>query len=121
MKKSNRRKKQTNDYYVLIVAPGKRSQYVPYQDSKDTLGKFAQHEKFSTVPTFDLKMVYDERAVITLGEEQYLAGPAVIFVPGADGMICPLSFDDKQLASRIMEMRTVTLCADGKEFPAFHL
>ncbi len=95
MKKSNRKRNQHNNHqYVLAVVPGKRSEIMTLQESKDILGRFAQHEKVSMVPTFDLMMVYDERAILSLGDEIYLTGPAVIYAPENDGYIRSLTLED---------------------------
>ena len=59
--------------------------------------------------------------VIPVGEEKFLFGKAMICKKVSDDFYLPLTGDEIHDVTRIFEMLTVTLCADGKDFQAFRI
>ena len=73
------------------------------------------------VPTYDLTMRCSSGKVIPVGDEKFLFGKAMICKKVCDDFYLPLTRDEIHDVTRIFEMLTVTLCADGKDFQAFRI
>ena len=73
------------------------------------------------VPTYDLTMRCSSGKVIPVGDERFLFGKAMICKKASDDFYLPLTGDEIHDVTRIFEMLTVTLCADGKDFQAFRI
>lgn len=105
---------------AMVVRPGKPYQVMELADCEVLLDRFGTHRKTVTLPTLDEDMIFDERQVLELNGEQYLFGPAIIvnrLIDFRPDMDC----EDIRLAKRVLEERTVTLCADGQDFSAIRL
>ena len=68
-----------------------------------------------------LMIVFDERRVLHLGRERYLLGPVIVYKCDDEGDGVSLDAQDVIAAVVYFADHTVTLCADGKDFPAFHI
>ena len=68
-----------------------------------------------------LAIVFDGRRVLNLGRERYLLGPVIVYKNDDEGDGVSLSADDLIAAVVYFNDHTVTLCGDGKDFPAFHI
>jgi hypothetical protein len=68
-----------------------------------------------------LTIVFDGSRVLCLGKERYLLGPVIVYKTDEDGDGVSLSAEDVIAAVVYFADHTVTLCADGKDFPAFHI
>ena len=69
----------------------------------------------------DLAIVFDDRRVLNLGRERYLLGPVIVYKNDEDGDGVSLTAEDVIAAVVYFNDRTVTLCADGKDIPAYHI
>ena len=68
-----------------------------------------------------LTIVFNGRHVLNLGRERYLLGPVIVYKCDEDGDGVSLSAEDVIAAVVYFSDHTVTLYADGKDFPAFHI
>ena len=112
------------DVNVMIVEPGK-----PAKLTKLPLALELMEQEYQgtaevlecVVPTYDLTMCYSGGKVIPVGEEKFLFGKAMICKKVSGDFYLPLTRDEIHDVTRIFEMLTVTLCADGKDFQAFRI
>lgn len=117
-------KQMDEDVNVMIVEPGK-----PTKLMKLPLALEVMEQEFQgttevlecVVPTYDLTMCCSGGKVIPVGEEKFLFGKAMICKKVSDDFYLPLTGDEIHDVTRIFEMLTVTLCADGKDFQAFRI
>ena len=72
------------------------------------------------VPTFDLYMAYEQKAVVTVSGETYLTGPAIVFYC-LDDELWDISSGDAGLVRRLFEERTVQLRHGDETIPAIAL
>ena len=72
------------------------------------------------VPTFDLYMAYEKKAVVTVRGETYLTGPAIVF-HCLDDELWDISSGDAGLVRRLFEERTVQLRHGDETIPAIAL
>lgn len=107
---------------VLVVEPGKEVRAMKLSEAEKVMGPLLVLDPIrGMVPMYDLPMIYSGRQVITLGKDRFLYGKAMIYKPICDGDIGSVSSLEIQDVKRIFEMQTVTLCADGQDFPAFRI
>ncbi len=117
-------KQMDEDVNVMIVEPGK-----PTKLMKLPLALEVMEQEFQgttevlecVVPTYDLTMCCSSGKVIPVGDEKFLFGKAMICKKVCDDFYLPLTRDEIHDVTRIFEMLTVTLCADGKDFQAFRI
>ena len=62
---------------VLLAVPGQKARSMRLLDALIETGFRCKHVR--QVPTFDLYMAYEKKAVVTVSGETYLTGPAVVF------------------------------------------
>jgi len=72
------------------------------------------------VPTFDLYMAYEKKAIVTVSGETYLTGPAIVFYC-FDDELWDISSGDAGLVRRLFEERTVQLRHGDEMIPAIAL
>ena len=109
---------------VMIVEPGKPACLMKLPLALELMEPIFHRTSEpveGTVPTYDFTMCYSGEQVIPVGNERFLFGKAMICKKASDGNYLSMSGDEVHDVIRIFEMLTVTLCADGKEFPAFRI
>lgn len=62
---------------VLLAVPGQKAKSMRLLDALIATGFLCTHVR--QVPTFDLYMAYEQKAVVTVSGETYLTGPAIVF------------------------------------------
>ena len=62
---------------VLLAVPGQKVKSMRLLDALIATGFLCTHVR--QVPTFDLYMAYEQKAVVTVSGETYLTGPAIVF------------------------------------------
>ena len=72
------------------------------------------------VPTFDLYMAYEKKAIVTVSGETYLTGPAIVCYC-LDDELWDISSGDAGLVRRLFEERTVQLRHGDETIPAIAL
>ncbi len=111
------------DDVVLMVAavPGQPIQAKTVEECFHVLPCFGESDAIAIAGTTGLLLSYDEQQIIQLGEERYLTGPAILYCVDEEGEDLSLTVRDIYAARLWVEEQAVTLCADGKEFPALRL
>ena len=103
---------------VLLAAPGQKAKSMRLLDALIETGFRCTHVR--QVPTFDLYMAYEKKAVVTVGSEMYLTGPAIVFYC-LDDELWDISSGDAGLVRRLFEERTVQLHHGDETIPAIAL
>lgn len=105
---------------MLAAVPGKPVQVVDAETAYDILTCLGIGEETDDTPIPGLSMAYDPDEVLALGDQEYLAGPAIFLrTEGhSDGSVTAY---DAYLVQDMVKKMEATLCADGKDFPAFRL
>lgn len=109
---------------VMIVEPGKPAKLMKLPLALELMEQDFQGTAEAmecVVPTYDLTMRCSSGKVIPVGDEKFLFGKAMICKKVCDDFYLPLTRDEIHDVTRIFEMLTVTLCADGKDFQAFRI
>lgn len=112
------------DVNVMIVEPGKPAKLMKLPLALELMEQEFQGTAEAmecVVPTYDLTMRCSSGKVIPVGDERFLFGKAMICKKASDDFYLPLTGDEIHDVTRIFEMLTVTLCADGKDFQAFRI
>ena len=112
------------DVNVMIVEPGKPAKLMKLPLALELMEQEFQGTAEAmecVVPTYDLTMRCSSGKVIPVGDERFLFGKAMICKKACDDFYLPLTRDEIHDVTRIFEMLTVTLCADGKDFQAFRI
>ena len=112
------------DVNVMIVEPGKPAKLMNLPLALELMEQEFQGTAEAmecVVPTYDLTMRCSSGKVIPVGDERFLFGKAMICKKASDDFYLPLTGDEIHDVTRIFEMLTVTLCADGKDFQAFRI
>ena len=114
------------DPIVLVMCPSKPPLIMT---ESECFREIEQHGEYYMPITIDtpkdwprgMKGAYDDSTVLHLGSVRYLLGPAIVYGCDPDGD--SISLTAGQLLASIVWFtnRTVTLCADGKDLPAFRL
>lgn len=106
---------------MALLKPGCPVQSITKNEALDIIAGFALQEQLPITNDGGRMLALDERTIIDLGEERFLYGEAVVF--GMDNRCkpCPLSPKDFAAAADWANAHTVTLWADGTEFPAYRL
>lgn len=103
---------------VLLAAPGQKARFMRLLDALIETGFRCTHVR--QVPTFDLYMAYEKKAVVTVSGETYLTGPAIVFYC-LDDELWDVSSGDASLVRRLFEERTVQLHHGDETIPAIAL
>lgn len=112
------------DVNVMVVEPGKPAKLMKLPSALELMEQEFQGTAEAmecVVPTYDLTMRCSSGKVIPVGDERFLFGKAMICKKASDDFYLPLTGDEIHDVTRIFEMLTVTLCADGKDFQAFRI
>lgn len=114
------------DSIVMVMRPDSTPEVMletQCWDEVESRGVFDRVEVVSddSLDVEGLTIVFDPRRVLNLGRERYLLGPVIVYKSDADGDGVSLSAEDVIAAVVYFNDHTVTLCADGKDFPAFHI
>ena len=113
---------QDNGYIFMAAAyPGKGIQVRDVTECYGVLKCFGTEDAVVQAPDCDLLMSYDERQVLVLDGWKYLIGPAIFYNVDGDGEDVSLTTEEIYEVQRMVDHRTVTLCADGRELPALLL
>lgn len=108
------------DLIVMVMRPSETGEVKTYGNCEYMMESFGDHERELPIVGTDMTMVFDERHVLTLGEEEFLIGPTIIFAAEEDG-ICSLDDTDIVTIFHVFGLRKVMLGADGNDLPAFRL
>ena len=103
---------------VLLAVPGQKANSMRLLDALIATGFLCTHVR--QVPTFDLYMAYEQKAVVTVSGETYLTGPAIVFYC-LDDELWDISSGDAGLVRRLFEERTVQLRHGDETIPAIAL
>ena len=106
---------------MVAAVPGQSIQVKTVEECFYVLPCFGESDMITTAGDTGLLLSYDERHVINLGDVRYLIGPAILYGVDEEGEDLSLTARDIYAARLLVEERTVTLCADGKELPALRL
>ena len=114
------------DSIVMVMRPDKTPEVMQETqcwDEIESKGKYDCLEVVSddSLDVEGLAIVFDGRRVLNLGRERYLLGPVIVYKTDEDGDGVSLSAEDVIAAVVYFADHTVTLYADGKDFPAFHI
>ena len=114
------------DSIVMVMRPDKTPEVMQETqcwDEIESKGKYDCLEVVSddALDVAGLAIVFDGRRVLNLGQERYLLGPVIVYKCDEDGDGVSLSAEDVIAAVVYFADHTVTLYADGKDFPAFHI
>ena len=103
---------------VLLAVPGQKTRTMRLLDALIETEFRCTHVR--QVPTFDLYMAYEKKAVVTVNGETYLTGPAIVFYC-LDDELWNISSGDAGLVRRLFEERTVQLHHGNEMVPAIAL
>ncbi|WP_294500436.1 hypothetical protein [uncultured Gemmiger sp.] len=114
---------EQDDGYLFMAAayPGKGIQVRDVTECYGVLKCFGTEDSVMQAPDCDMLMSYDERQVLVLDGWKYLIGPAIFYNVDGDGEDVSLTTEEIYEVQRMVDHRTVTLWADGREFPAILL
>ena len=116
----------TVDSIVMVMRPGKAPEVMPEGGGWEEVESRGNYDCLEVVSddaldVAGLMIVFDERRVLHLGRERYLLGPVIVYKCDDEGDGVSLDAQDVIAAVVYFADHTVTLCADGKDFPAFHI
>ncbi len=114
------------DSIVMVMRPGKTPEVMQETqcwEEVESRGSYDCLEAVSdaSLDVEGLTVVFDRRRVLNLGRERYLLGPVIVYKCDGDGDGISLSAEDVIAAVVYFADHTVTLYADGKDLPAFHI
>ena len=114
------------DSIVMVMRPGKTPEVMLETQCWDEIESRGSYDCLEVVSDDSLDVeglaiVFDGRRVLNLGRERYLLGPVIVYKTDEDGDGVSLSAEDVIAAVVYFADHTVTLYADGKDFPAFHI
>lgn len=108
---------------VLMVSarPGKTIQVMTEEECCKVLPVFGDCDFIGQAPGLDLLMSYDPRHVVELDGVRYLLGPVIFYDVDEDGESISLTAREIYAVRLLVEERSVTLGADGKDVSALRL
>ncbi len=114
------------DPIVMVMRPGKTPEVMQEAQCWEEVESRGNYDCLEVVSdggldVSGLAVVYDGSRVLDLGRERYLLGPVIVYKSDEDGDGVSLSAEDVIAAVVYFADHTVTLCADGEDFPAFHI
>ena len=109
-----------SEILVLYLVPGEKPEILELLEALEKMQKYGGCNSVRRVPTYDLLMAYDEDSVLTIGRDEYLFHPAIVFV-SIDGEIFNIRQGDAHDVMRLMEERTVRLTNGNTIVSAFML
>lgn len=113
------------DSIVMVMRPGKTPEVMQEGECWEEVESRGRYDCVEVVSDAALDVgalavVFDGNHVLRLGRERYLLGPVIVYKCDDEGDGVSLSAQDVIAAVVYFADHTVTLCADGKDFPAFH-
>ena len=96
---------------VLFVVPGGAAEQMTLDDAMQRMRPYGGCDKIDILPSYDVLMAYNEKAVVCRGEDHFLTGPIIVIKDPADTALC----------KRILEMRMEPVQLGDKLCPAFKL
>lgn len=114
------------DSIVMVMRPGKTPEVMQESECWEEIESRGSYDCVEVVSDAaldvgGLAIVFDESRVLHLGRERYLLGPVIVYKCDDEGDGVSLSAQDVIAAVVYFADHSVTLCADGKDFPAFHI
>lgn len=114
------------DSIVMVMRPGKTPEVMQESECWEEIESRGSYDCVEVVSDAaldvgGLAIVFDESRVLRLGRERYLLGPVIVYKCDDEGDGVSLSAQDVIAAVVYFADHSVTLCADGKDFPAFHI
>lgn len=114
------------DSIVMVMRPDKTPEVMLETECWDEVESRGNYDCLEVVSDDELDVegltiVFDGSRILHLGRERYLLGPVIVYKTDEDGDGVSLSAEDVIAAVVYFADHTVTLCADGKDFPAFHI
>lgn len=114
------------DSIVMVMRPDKTPEVMLETECWDEVESRGNYDCLEVVSDDELDVegltiVFDGSRILRLGRERYLLGPVIVYKTDEDGDGVSLSAEDVIAAVVYFADHTVTLCADGKDFPAFHI
>ena len=94
-----------------IVLQDQHVEKLTLDDAMQRMRPYGGCDKIDILPSYDVLMAYNERAVVCRGEDRFLTGPIIVIKDPADTALC----------KRILEMRMEPVQLGGKLCPAFRL
>ena len=114
------------DSIVMVMRPDKTPEVMLETQCWEKVESCGSYDRLKVVSDDELDVdgltiVFDGNRVLSLGKERYLLGPVIVYKTDEDGDGVSLSAEDVIAAVVYFADHTVTLCADGRDFPAFHI
>ena len=96
---------------VLFIVPGGAAEQMTLDDAMQRMRPHGGCDKIDILPSYDVLMAYNEKAVVCRGEDRFLTGPIIVIKDPADTALC----------KRILEMRMEPVQLGSRLCPAFRL
>ncbi len=113
---------QMSGRIVALLTPGELPKILTFEEADHILpGFYEMYDDLEGITGDCLSMYFRRDHVLTLGEKQYLIGPAVFCFEDEDADLCSLSGEDIYHIYQFVDENKIMLCADGKELPAIQL
>ena len=96
---------------VLFIVPGGAAEKLTLDDAMQRMRPYGGCDKIDILPSFDVLMMYNERAVVFQEGNRFLTGPIIVIKDPADTALC----------KRILEMRMEPVRLGDRLCPAFRL
>lgn len=117
---------EETDSIVMVMRPGRTPEVMQEGECWEEVESRGHYDCLEVVSDAELDVdglaiVFDEGHVLHLGKERYLLGPVIVYKYDDDGDGISLSAQDVIAAVVYFADHTVTLCADGRDVPAFHI
>lgn len=106
---------------VAVLHPGKAPWIRTYAETEELLPDFMEKLVPVDFGRSGLTLYYPDEKTLWLGKDIFLFDRAVICSEDDDGDLWSLSGGDLYNIFQYVEENTVTLCADGRDFPAIRL
>lgn len=109
--------KQENKRTILKLLPGGEQEMVTEEMAGRMILGYGGYAVCKQIAGTDVYAVCNDRCVLKIDGEEFTIGPVFIF----DGEMKPISQETVQKAAEIFKKNRVTLCADGREVPAYRI
>ena len=113
---------QEDDEPIIPAAiPGEGIRIVDMDEAYRILPCFGLYAAEEETEIPGVSIAYDPERLLSIGDEDYAVGPVILFCYDEDGEYTSVTIQDAYDAQQMIEEMTVTLCGDGRDFPAFRL
>lgn len=112
---------EDDDPIILAAVPGDGIRMVNLDEACEVLPCFGLYAAEEETEIPGVSIAYDPERLLTVGDEDYVVGPVILFCFGEDGEYTSVTIQDAYDAQQMIEEMTVTLCGDGRDFHAFRL